>query len=318
MTLYFDASEIALENGETVLDALLRTGHDVAFGCRAGVCQSCLMISDSPVPSAAQQGLSDTQKKLGYFLSCRWSPDSELRVRRSDAAATRVPAKLIEKIIVNGAVAILRFSAEVDYFPGQYATLWKDAKTARSYSIASVPALDNFLEFHIKRIPEGKFSSWAFDDLQVGDALDIQGPMGSCVYSAADLNQPLLLIGLGTGLAPLYGIVRDAIYQGHKGSIRLIVAARLSEQFYLRDDLITLASAVSNFDVCFVAQASNDSDIVESDIYQYMKSEYAQLKGTKVFLCGAESFVRKLKKQCFLQGAAMSDIAADSFLPCGT
>ncbi len=315
--LHFNGQEIAMLVGESVLDALLRNQHAVAFGCRAGVCQSCLMQGEAGgIPASAQDGLTAAQKKLGYFLSCRCIPEASscLQVQSIQQQAARTWAQVLDITPLNAQVYRLRLRCELDYFPGQYVTLWRNETIARSYSIASVKAVDHCMELHIKRMQEGNFSRWACDELVAGDSLQLQGPMGKCFY-AGPTEQPLLLAGLGTGLAPLYGIVRDALLQGHRAPIYLFTGASLAERCYLSAELAELARLNPQLHVKTIAQTGYSEWVQQGDIYQTLRDTLPNLQGFKVFLCGADSFVRKMKKQCFLAGASMADIAADAFLP---
>jgi len=314
--LSFDNQPVAYAEGESVLDALLRAGHTIPYGCKAGACQSCLLqVEKGDIPSAAQAGLTDAQKTLGYFLSCVCKPtaDASLHVRQS-ATTFKQPAVLVEKRALNEQVFLLRLRVELNYFPGQYVTLWRNQQLARSYSLASLPNAENIIEVHIKRIAEGAFSRWACDEFAVGDTLDVQGPMGKCFYTG-NSAQPMLLAGLGTGLAPLYGILRDALAKGHHAPIHLFAGASEASHCYLVEELLALAEQYSQLSVHFLSLSGERASVINGNIYQTIQQQFPSLKGFKVFLCGAESFVRKLKKQCFLAGAAMNDIAADAFIP---
>ena len=69
-TIIFDNKEVQLEDNESVLDGLLRVGEYINYGCRSGLCQSCLLeTKEGAVPANAQKGLSDQQKTLGYALA---------------------------------------------------------------------------------------------------------------------------------------------------------------------------------------------------------------------------------------------------------
>lgn len=315
--LYFEGQRLAIDKGESVLDAVLRSDLPMTYGCKAGACQTCLLLVDAgEVPPQSQEGLTDTQKKLGCFLSCRCHPgeNAELRVRSARQFLHCVSATLVDKMPFNRHIYRLRFQAPISWFPGQYVTLWRNENLSRSYSIASVPTTEDFLEFHIKRLEDGAFSRWACDELQPGDSLQVQGPMGKCFY-AAQIEQPLLLACMGTGLAPVYGVLRDALHQGHQGPIHLYAGARLAENIYLIDELLHLAEAHPNLSITFIAQSGLRQCVRTGDFYQLLGENFPNLKGFKVYICGAGNFVRKLKKQTFLAGANMQDIAADAFLP---
>jgi NAD(P)H-flavin reductase len=123
-----------------------------------------------------------------------------------------------------------------------------------------------------------------------------------------------LLAAIGTGLAPIYGIARQALSGGHQTPIHLLVGARNRAGFYLVEELQALAQQYDNLTVHFICQDAAPDFALQDDIYSYYKQQFADLKNWHVYLCGAESFVKKMRKQSFLAGAAMSDISADSFL----
>ena len=319
--LFYNGAAVPIDPKESVLDALLRAGHDVPYGCKSGACQACMLQAQSgELPPHCQPGLGDAVKQLGYFLSCSCYPTSEtpLHICTSDEAIQKIPAVVSEKSFIGKQILRLRLNATIDYQPGQYFTLWRDNQLARSYSVASVPPLQTELEFHIKHIENGAFSHWAANTLQVGDTLNLQGPMGTCFYTPQQAEQTLLLAGIGTGLAPLYGIVRDALAKQHSGNIYLYVAARDANNFYYTEALKQLCQKHPNLQVKFVCQTLAEAHAAEEftvgDIYQVIKQQHPNMRDYKVFLCGAESFVKKLKKQCFLAGTKMTDILADAFL----
>lgn len=315
--IVFEDNQITPESGETVLDALNRHGHEIPSGCRSGVCQSCLMAVESgSVPDQAITALSPSQQALNYFLSCQCVPDEPISVRRIASGALRQTATVVEKTMLSDQVVGLRLNADLVYLPGQYVTLWKNDQLGRSYSLASVPGQDNSLEFHIKTIEAGQFSPWVRDELQPGDTLELQGPMGQCIFTA-DPEQPLLMCCIGTGLAPIYGILKQAICAGHTGPIHLVIGARHASGFYLIDELNQLASehpALTIYRLAMEADETPESDWVQGDLYNFCKTKFPDLKGWRVFLCGGDHFVKKMRKQCFLFGAAMRDISADAFI----
>lgn len=311
----FENNTVEVNSDETVLDALLRNGHDVPYGCKGGTCQSCMMKIDQGTPTAdSQKGLTEQKKQLNYFLPCSCKPESDLTISQGESDE-KLSAAITEISPLNDNVIKLKLKTDLKYFPGQFVNLWRDDKVVRSYSLASVPALEQELEFHIRHVENGMFSDWLKTTATDQDSIHVQGPLGSCFYTLNDDNkdQPLLLAGIGTGLAPLYGIVRDALQQGHTGQIILFVGAKQASNLYLKSELKQLSLDYPNVAIEFVAQSSDMDDVKEGDIYQEVKA-LGNLKGYKVFLCGAESFVKKMKKQCFLAGANMPDILSDSFV----
>lgn len=322
-TIYFREADELLETvtlgqDETVLDGLLNSGVNVPFGCLTGVCQSCLLkSSDSIIPSESQKGLSESQKQLGYFLSCCCRPSGPMTVSLSNLFK-KEKCHVLEKTVLSSQVVRLRINQVLCYRPGQYLTLWKNDEIARTYSIASHPTQDDFIEFHIRLYEDGVFSQWAFNTLEVGDELEVQGPMGECFYSSRDKNQPLLLAGIGTGLAPLYGILRDALLSGHAGRILLLIGAKTEHGLYYQDELKALQFKYPQLEIRYSIAVSDSEDKATqnhaSDIYSSAKELMPDLTGARVYLCGGQDFVRKMRKQSFLLGANMTDISSDTFL----
>lgn len=313
-TLIFEGQACPINGATNVLEALLQNGHEIPNGCRSGVCQACVLSADEgTIPAKAQTGLSTAQISLNQFLSCQCAPASDLVIRKSNQS-NRFDARVIDKTLLNAHVLRLRLASDNApiFRAGQYVTVWKDDTVARSYSIASRPD-EAFIELHIKRIKNGVFSQWAAEQLNVGDVISLQGPMGKCIYSAAP-DQHLLLAAIGTGLAPIYGILKDALAQRHKAPIELVIGARSAEQLYLVDELRQLATLHDNLNLHFLTMTDADAIARQADIYQYVKTLSNNYKSWRVFLCGGQSFVGKLRKQVFLAGASMADISADTFL----
>jgi NAD(P)H-flavin reductase/ferredoxin len=230
---------------ESVLDALLRAGAAVSYACKAGSCGSCLVKAapSEPVPAKAQAGLKDAFKAGGYFLACSCYPEGDFAAVPAGADA-RSPARVERVERLTPSVLRVRLACDdpsFAYRAGQYLTLFRDDGLARSYSIASLPGEP--IELHVRLVPGGRLSGWLAAPEAIGAMVQIQGPSGECCYIAGREDQPMLLVGTGTGLAPLYGILRDAIRAGHRGPVHLYHGALNDAGFYLQDELRTIAGA---------------------------------------------------------------------------
>ncbi|MEZ6196123.1 MAG: FAD-binding oxidoreductase [Planctomycetota bacterium] len=150
----------------------------------------------------------------GYVFSCRARPRGDLAVALGDAVR-RVPARVVGRELLSETVLSLRVEPEAafPFEPGQYATLHRSDGLARPYSIASQPE-DGPLEFQIRLVPGGAMTPWLFESAGVGEVVEVSGPAGECVYRSPDLDEPLLLVGFGTGLAPMWGILGRARSRG--------------------------------------------------------------------------------------------------------
>ncbi len=307
---------------ETVLECLERHDVEVMASCRMGVCQTCMVQAIEGVPPAdSQQGLRDTVAAQGFFLSCCAKPEEDLRLDLTGVSGREHRARVTAIDQLNERVVRVRCepSEPIGYFAGQFMNIVGPEGDVRSYSIASVGELDAFLEFHVLLMPGGKVSSWIHDGLSVGETLTLLGPQGACYYSPGSFEQPMVLAGTGTGLAPLYGIVRDALRQGHTGPIHLFHGSVRSNGLYLVDVLRALAEAHENFRYypCALEASEDDDGVQIQAIDAYVDSTLPDLAGHRVFLCGHPDLVKTMQRNVFLSGANMGDIYTDAFLPAG-
>lgn len=306
-----------LQPKESVLDGLLRNGLVLPHACKSGSCGSCMMrVTEGELPSNSQPGLKDSWKAQGYFLPCVCVPSGDLTACEVDSDA-RVPARIlsIEYLSADVLRVGLRCEAPFEFQAGQYLTVISQKDLARSYSIASLPD-ENSIELHVRLIPNGRMSRWLSGESPIGAPVQLQGPSGECFYVAGRAEQPMLLVGTGTGLAPLYGIVREALRSGHSGPIHLLHGAVRPAGLYLREELAALAATYPNF--AYVPVVLNDdaeAGVTVGSIDAVVAKSFPSLTGWRAFVCGDPGIVRSLKKKLFLAGMPMRDIYSDAFLP---
>jgi len=307
--------DLPVEPGETALDALLRGGALVPNSCRAGACKSCLVrASAGTPPPAAQVGLKDTQRARGYFLACVCRPEEDLTIADEDPtiAAEVTGVDMLSADVVR---VRMRPAAPFAYRPGQFVTVLRPDGLARSYSLASVPELGEDLEIHARVLPQGRMSGYLARELHIGDRLGLRGPSGDCFYVPGEPGRTLVLIGTGTGLAPLYGIARDALHHGHTGPITLIHGGLTAAGLYLGDTLAGMARERPGLRYVRCALHGEPSEGLEIGAIEAVAARLLpKLAGHKVYLCGDPERVQILKKQSFMRGARMQDILADAFV----
>ncbi len=314
-TLTYSGAAYEAAPGESVLEALLRQGIGISNSCRAGACQSCLLrAAGGAVPAAAQQGLKATLVEQGYFLSCLCRPEGDLLLEPAGGLEVEATITGLERLTPTVMRARLQPATPLAYRAGQYITLRRKDGLARSYSLASLPE-DGALELHIRRAPRGRMSGWLFDEARENDAVSVRGPAGDCFYTAGQPEQSLLLAGTGTGLAPLTGICKDAVRQGHRGPIHLYHGALRPEGLYLQDELRAVASAYDNVHYVPVVLDGDDSGaIAKGALDKVISADHPKLSGWRGFVCGDPTVVQLLKKRLFLAGMASREIHADAFL----
>ncbi len=317
----YDGKSYECGDQDTVLDCLTAQGVAVPSSCRSGVCQSCLMRAiEGRVPQEAQEGLKPTLAAQGYFMACSCKPTEDLSVVLPDAEGFKLAAEVISIVPLNSDIVAVRLRPErpLEYRAGQFIRLFKDPQQSRCYSLASVPQLEEALEIHVRQIPGGSVSSWVHQQLRAGDAVEIADSSGNCFYVPGHPDQPLLLLGTGSGLAPLYGILRDALLQGHSGPVWLYHGSYLPAGLYRSFELQTLAQAYSNFYyVPCVSEGAATSGMRQGSVLEVAMADHVDLTSWRAFLCGHPDMVSQGKLQMYLAGAALGEIHADPFLQSG-
>ena len=319
-TVHYAGQTFGVAQGESVLDCLLRHGVAISHSCKAGACQSCLMKgSGGPIPESAQRGLKDTLRAQGYFLACSLHPAGDITVAPAgDEQRTRARISGLKSL--NGTVlrVRLRTEAPLSYYAGQFVSLFREDGLARSYSLASLPH-ENELELHVRKIPGGSMSEWLHHGALLETPVWLQGPSGNCFYTPGNAGQALLLAGAGTGLAPLYGIVRDALRHGHTGPIWLFHGALTPDGLYLTEELVELDRVYANFHYVRSVLRDGDSARVESgELDRCILRRFPSLTGWKGYVCGDPALVNSLRRKLFLAGMASKAIYADAFVPSAT
>jgi len=313
----FEENDYDCNQDETILECLTRHGQTIPSGCQSGVCQTCITKAVKGVPPAdAQQGLKDTLVAQNYFLACVCKPTSDMEIAIDKSISQDIAGTVVDKSCLNESVMRIRLQTEqpVDYVAGQFINVKQpNTDITRSYSLASLPSEDA-LELHIKRVPDGKMSGYLHDDVQLGDTLMFNGPSGECFYTDSNIEQPLLLIAVGTGLAPLYGILRDALTHGHQGEIQIFHGSLAVQGLYYMDELYALAEKNEHvhYTPC-VLHGDAPRDGQQGDIQQIVQQSIPDLKGWRVYICGDPAIVKSLKQASFMAGAGMSDIYSDPF-----
>lgn len=309
--------QLMCEAGESLLDALLREQVEIPYGCRQGACQSCIARSlDGVPPAAAQAGLKDVLRHQNHFLACLCYPERDMAIAIGSPEQRFCQATVTNKQLLNAETLLLtlRTDQALDYYAGQFVNLKRGDGLQRSYSIANNRIHAHSLTFHIRRLAGGRFSAWAHDELQMGDVLEVSDPQGLCYYLPSAQPRNLLLIGTGSGLAPLAGIISEALHHSHAGEIHLYHGSREMDGLYWIEEMRGLAAQHGNFHYTPCVSRGDAADGVASGrANDVAMRQLPDLKGWRVYLCGHPDMVQQSKRQAYLKGAQLDDIYADAF-----
>ena len=298
--IQFQDHTYSVEKNESLLEGLERQGVQLPSSCRNGVCHSCLLqAKQGKVPLEAQKGLKPTLQEQNYFLACICHPAEDLTVQLPQEGIAECEVTLIQKKHLSAHVVQLRLkpSKNLEFRGGQFINLIRQDGLTRSYSIASLSE-EGFIELHVRMLPQGQMSRWLYEDVPLGEKFKIRGPQGDCFYNTQTQKEVLLLIGTGTGLAPLYGVLKEALVKEHQGEIYLYHGGRAKIDLYMHQLFLDLEKRYFHFHYRPSAlENEGDEKIAPARIDDFVFQEHADLKNYKVYLCGDHKLVRTLKEK---------------------
>ena len=179
----------------------------------------------------------------------------------------------------------LRFHVDdrVDHLPGQHYVVRlraPDGYTAqRSYSVASDPD-DPLLELMVECLPGGEVSGFLHDAAEVGDVLELRGPIGGWFVWEGDV--PAVCIAGGSGVVPLVAMARYARRLGLQDKLRIVVVARTWED-------LPYAAELQQYGAFIALTRENLGDRVAAPPYVDEIAAYVD-GAERAYVCGSVGF----------------------------
>lgn len=231
--------EFQIKPDEYILDAALRSGVPLRYGCRHGNCSSCkYRVTDGDVDygNASPYSLSNAERDDDWVLLCCATALDDLEIiddrltddrQRPVLAPTEARAEVVavERLTPDLRRLSVRLDQPIDFYAGQFMEIGVPGghEEWRSYSVASAPDTGPELSFVIKVIEGGAFSG-QLDGLPVGAPLRVRGPFGTGYLRDGD--RPILLVATGSGIAPILSILEHATRTGDSRHITFVYGAR--------------------------------------------------------------------------------------------
>jgi len=314
-----------VESGETVLDAALRQGVNLRYGCRNGACGSCkgkLLDGDIHYDSD-QKALTDDDKAQNLALFCQAIPDSELTIEVEEVDLGKaieiktLPCRVQEMHqLANDVMQIfikLPASERLQFLPGQYIDILLEDGRHRSFSIANAPHNDEFLELHIRLVEDGRFTPKVFNSMHNKDLMRIEGPHGSFFYHE-DSEKDILLMAGGTGFAPIKGIVEHLLSEQVTRPVYLYWGVRTEADLYLRE--LAEQWAADNDNIQFIPVLS-DADEQWSGrtgyVHEAVLSDFDDLSSFDTYTCGPPAMITAAEQSFQEKGMDKAHFYYDSF-----
>ncbi len=330
VTLQPSGHQFTVEDDETILEAALREGFSLPYGCRNGACGACkgkvlsgLLDHGAHSPNA----LKDEDKAQGRALFCRARPLSDMVIEAREIGAARdivvktLPCRVekLEKRADDVMVMKIKLPANerLQYLAGQYIDFQLKGGKSRSYSLANPPHDDALLELHIRHVPGGLFTDQVFSTLKERDILRLKGPLGS-FFIREDSDKPMIFIAGGTGFAPIKGMLEHAFAERTDRDLVLYWGVRSLKDLYMAELPQQWLAEHPNFSFIPVLSQPEPGDRWQGRtglVHEAVLADFADLSGYQVYACGAPAMVDSAR-EAFTQtrGLPEDEFFADAFV----
>ncbi len=314
---------------QPLLDAALRAGMNLPHGCKGGNCGACLarlLRGQVAYPHGRPPGLTEVDEREGLVLLCQARARTDLVIETrepmasDEATVKRLPCR-IERAVplchdVLGVYLRLPAAEPFCFQPGQYIDFMLPGGRRRSFSIASPPHDSRLLELHVRRVAGGEFTEDLFSREARRRLLSMEGPLGRFVYRrhVGDAAAPMLLVGGGTGLAPLQSIIRHVLETGIAREMTLYWGVRAERDLYAHATLSQLAQRSPNFR--YVPVLSEPSPAWQGRrgwVHEAASMDIETLSGHEVYASGPPALIEALRRDFAARGVPAADLLFDSF-----
>ncbi|MBU3604841.1 2Fe-2S iron-sulfur cluster-binding protein [Polynucleobacter sp. AP-Kaivos-20-H2] len=324
VTLKTSGKQFTVNPDENLLEAALRQGINLPYGCKNGACGSCkgkVLEGQVTHDQHSESALSKADETAGGILFCCSHPQSDLLIEArevqgaGDIAIRKVPCRVNAITKPSDDVAILKLqlpaAERFQFLAGQYLEfLLKDGQR-RAYSIANAPEQEGPLELHIRHLPGGLFTDFVFGAvtpaLKEKDILRFEGPLGS-FFLREDSKKPIIFVAAGTGFAPIKSIIEQMRVKKIHRPIHLYWGGRRPGDLYLGDLCKAWENEIADFKYVPVISDAFAEDGWQGRtgfVHQAVMADHLDMKGFQVYACGAPVMVN----------AARNDFSSKCHLP---
>lgn len=191
------------------------------------------------------------------------------------------------------------------YLPGQYITIKKEVageELRRSYSLCSSP-LENDFRIAVKKIKDGRFSSFAFSELKVGENLEVMQPMGNfttAIHQGQSKNY--MAFAAGSGITPMMSLIKTILATEPQSTFTLVYGNKRFYSIIFREEIEALKNKyIGRFQVFHVLsreRMENDLNYgrIDNTKCEQLFEKLIDIKSKdEYFLCGPEEMILGVK-----------------------
>lgn len=321
---------LSVEQGETILEAALRAGLNLPHSCKGGHCSSCrarIHTGSVHYPLGRPLGLLEEEERASYVLLCQAHAASaeiviearDIKPPSTENEIKNLPSRIerLDRLAPDVMAVFLRLPAreQFSYMAGQYLDIMLPQNRRRSFSIASPPHDSDLLELHVRRVSSGEFTQQIFSGAAENTLLRIEGPLGQ-FWFREESPRPALLIGGGTGYAPLRAMLRHLLERGDRRSLHLYWGAQSRVDLY-EDALVREWSAkYSNLEYTPVLSNPRPEDTWHGRtgwVHEAALHDHPNIVEFDVYTAGPPAMVEAIRHGFLARGLPENQLFFDSF-----
>jgi CDP-4-dehydro-6-deoxyglucose reductase len=303
VTIRPSGHEFFVEGNDTLLEAALRSGVSLEYGCSNGNCGECRarLISGKVIKTRAHDYvLRQDEKDAGMILLCSCAAVNDVVIEASVAGARDIQTQQLEARVksvelLNPHVVALHLltprSQRLRFLAGQSVRLSVNGASGL-YAIASCPCEDRRIEIHILRDPGDAFAEALFSGVKTDGRVEIQGPYGEFVLEDAS-TRPVIFVAFGVGFAPIKSLIQHAMSLDLAESMDLHWLAQAGH--YQNNLCRSWADALDNFSYVPHAHTSSVETVMAGIV-----AGYPDLQRFDVYAAGTTEQLQ-IAKRMFLE-----------------
>jgi len=319
----------AVNEGESILNAALRQGVMLPYSCKNGTCGSCkgrLESGEVFYPFHPPLALSREEIAAGNTLMCQAEPTGDLVIRAREIEAVRdihirkMPARVIEKNLLTPDVMRIKIklpdAQRLQFLAGQYLEILLSDGKRRAFSIASSPQSEDIIELHIRHVEGGGFTGWVFDELKERDILRIEAPLGTFFIRNDQTSRPMIMMGGGTGFAPLKSMIEDLLAHHDKRPLHLFWGVRNRAELYMHQQAQKWAEQHDHIQYSYALSdphEENQADCFNGFVHEAVLQQYPELSAFDIYMSGPPAMIDAGRIAFLENGAEQRRIFFDSF-----
>lgn len=313
ITIHPGKHEFWLDGNDTLLDAGVRSGLALNYGCTSGNCGLCkARVIRGEVKEIRHHDyvLSEAEKNMNYILMCTCTAVTDLDLEalvaedEKDIPLQEVTTKVKSVDTSHPSTVLLHVQTprtqRLRFLAGQSVTLSLANGLSTDLPIASCPCDDRNIIFHLTHDNSTPFNEYLIDKTRKGDEITIVGPHGDFLLNEDSARSPIF-IAYGTGFAPIKSLIEHAMALEFSTSMHLYWVADNEDGLYAHNLCRSWADALEEF---------HYHPLIAADPVEKILATHQDLTNIDVYAAGQAEKIKQVRQRLLESGLMEHQIIA--------